>query len=168
TDTLENLDLDAIYPQLHAVRVLMRQAWQDSRFKGPVEGKWMRNSFEGQVVSAAPGRPVPDLPRPGFLVTYYYASGGGSIPTPLQLPYTLGIRRNEVAPCDAEGRYWFEGLPRLHWMMQTLAVQVYRVQEGTGAITAVRSEEHTSELQSRENLVCRLLLEKKNQKERGR
>src|SRR5690606_42122711 len=30
---------------------------------------------------------------------------------------------------------------------------------GTG-----RSEEHTSELQSRENLVCRLLLEKKNKK----
>src|SRR5690606_42059954 len=28
---------------------------------------------------------------------------------------------------------------------------------------ANRSEEHTSELQSRENLVCRLLLEKKNQ-----
>src|SRR5436309_8654943 len=27
-----------------------------------------------------------------------------------------------------------------------------------------RSEEHTSELQSRENLVCRLLLEKKNSK----
>src|SRR5690606_40031786 len=27
--------------------------------------------------------------------------------------------------------------------------------------SAVRSEEHTSELQSRENLVCRLLLEKK-------
>src|SRR5690606_41459590 len=30
------------------------------------------------------------------------------------------------------------------------------------AIAASRSEEHTSELQSRENLVCRLLLEKKN------
>src|SRR5690606_40888165 len=29
-----------------------------------------------------------------------------------------------------------------------------------------RSEEHTSELQSRENLVCRLLLEKKKQKRR--
>src|SRR5690606_40565332 len=27
-----------------------------------------------------------------------------------------------------------------------------------------RSEEHTSELQSRENIVCRLLLEKKNKK----
>src|SRR5690606_40074097 len=29
-------------------------------------------------------------------------------------------------------------------------------------IACVRSEEHTSELQSRENIVCRLLLEKKN------
>src|SRR5690606_41976611 len=31
----------------------------------------------------------------------------------------------------------------------------------TAALTHQRSEEHTSELQSRENLVCRLLLEKK-------
>src|SRR5690606_40670107 len=30
-----------------------------------------------------------------------------------------------------------------------------------GARVGLRSEEHTSELQSRENLVCRLLLEKK-------
>src|SRR6266700_4674277 len=46
-----------------------------------------------------------------------------------------------------------------------------QVRPGTGAIVLVfdahltlgagRSEEHTSELQSRENLVCRLLLEKK-------
>src|SRR3712207_8665600 len=34
---------------------------------------------------------------------------------------------------------------------------------GTGYVAAgVRSEEHTSELQSRQYLVCRLLLEKKN------
>src|SRR5690606_39656605 len=33
---------------------------------------------------------------------------------------------------------------------------------GAFARLGVRSEEHTSELQSRENLVCRLLLEKKN------
>src|SRR5690606_39765929 len=32
---------------------------------------------------------------------------------------------------------------------------------GAGISVRVRSEEHTSELQSRENLVCRLLLEKK-------
>src|SRR5690349_22348027 len=33
------------------------------------------------------------------------------------------------------------------------------------AATAVRSEEHTSELQSRRDLVCRLLLEKKKKKQ---
>src|SRR6266511_239816 len=39
-----------------------------------------------------------------------------------------------------------------------LAVEEHR------ARPALRSEEHTSELQSRENLVCRLLLEKKKKK----
>src|SRR3712207_8162022 len=34
-----------------------------------------------------------------------------------------------------------------------------------GAFFLARSEEHTSELQSRQYLVCRLLLEKKNQKQ---
>src|SRR5690606_41322677 len=34
-----------------------------------------------------------------------------------------------------------------------------------GEAYAARSEEHTSELQSRENLVCRLLLEKKKRKQ---
>src|SRR2546429_2640867 len=34
-----------------------------------------------------------------------------------------------------------------------------------GVLVAIRSEEHTSELQSRLHLVCRLLLEKKKKKE---
>src|SRR5690606_42121934 len=34
-----------------------------------------------------------------------------------------------------------------------------------GCTEEYRSEEHTSELQSRENLVCRLLLEKKNKRD---
>src|SRR5690606_3935491 len=37
----------------------------------------------------------------------------------------------------------------------------YNVAKAVSAYTTERSEEHTSELQSRENLVCRLLLEKK-------
>ena len=36
--------------------------------------------------------------------------------------------------------------------------------DATGATASSRSEEHTSELQSLTNLVCRLLLEKKNKK----
>src|SRR5436309_11371921 len=36
------------------------------------------------------------------------------------------------------------------------------------AANPFRSEEHTSELQSRENLVCRLLLEKKKKKKKNK
>src|SRR3954466_7309379 len=36
----------------------------------------------------------------------------------------------------------------------------------SGGKTCARSEEHTSELQSHDNLVCRLLLEKKNRHRR--
>src|SRR3989454_1459138 len=39
---------------------------------------------------------------------------------------------------------------------------------GLGLVCYVRSEEHTSELQSPCNLVCRLLLEKKKKKEKAR
>src|SRR5438270_6411826 len=35
-------------------------------------------------------------------------------------------------------------------------------------LTTTRSEEHTSELQSQSNLVCRLLLEKKKKKQRSK
>src|SRR5256886_9950329 len=41
-------------------------------------------------------------------------------------------------------------MPRVSWTVST------------GASAGSRSEEHTSELQSQSNLVCRLLLEKKN------
>src|SRR2546421_4168735 len=37
--------------------------------------------------------------------------------------------------------------------------------ESTGSMSRDRSEEHTSELQSRSDLVCRLLLEKKKKKQ---
>src|SRR5436309_6222975 len=41
----------------------------------------------------------------------------------------------------------------------------HRLEERMKAVPACpRSEEHTSELQSRENLVCRLLLRKKNRR----
>src|SRR2546430_8600835 len=48
-------------------------------------------------------------------------------------------------------------------IMQRFAVRAHRL----GA-AEIRSEEHTSELQSQSNLVCRLLLEKKKQNHRTR
>src|SRR5437588_2289572 len=47
---------------------------------------------------------------------------------------------------------------RLHAVVSHLAGIAHRIQE----IRRERSEEHTSELQSHSDLVCRLLLEKKN------
>src|SRR2546429_5307769 len=41
-------------------------------------------------------------------------------------------------------------------------LDVFEIHELDDAVVASRSEEHTSELQSRLHLVCRLLLEKKN------
>src|SRR5690606_40222584 len=49
------------------------------------------------------------------------------------------------------------GPERGHGEVQTDPQRALRELDGRG----LRSEEHTSELQSRENLVCRLLLEKK-------
>src|SRR5690606_5101577 len=44
---------------------------------------------------------------------------------------------------------------------QDVALRARRLEQPDDRLRLRRSEEHTSELQSRENLVCRLLLEKK-------
>src|SRR5690606_40718124 len=59
-----------------------------------------------------------------------------------------------------------EGAPYIH---QQCLQSLYPVDGRAALVTPgttidFRSEEHTSELQSRENLVCRLLLEKKKKK----
>src|SRR2546429_7065203 len=54
----------------------------------------------------------------------------------------------------------------MHFLSDVLAGMVLGVALGCASITAfasIRSEEHTSELQSRLHLVCRLLLEKTEQ-----
>src|SRR3712207_8750330 len=56
------------------------------------------------------------------------------------------------------------GLRRGAALEQTVAAALESLAQRTGRTplgTALRSEEHTSELQSRQYLVCRLLLEKK-------
>src|SRR2546427_8271312 len=52
---------------------------------------------------------------------------------------------------------------RFSWSAEMSASFVFIKEEG-GTSRAIRSEEHTSELQSQSNLVCRLLLEKKKKK----
>src|SRR2546427_2197582 len=79
-------------------------------------------------------------------------------------PYTTLFRSLErestcrlSATCDAHLRAALRGLG------MTLQEQPQRPQHRS-KIAAPRSEEHTSELQSQSNLVCRLLLEKKKKR----
>src|SRR2546427_7652523 len=65
-------------------------------------------------------------------------------------PYTTLFRSDMERPYRAFG---YPFLPAL-----------YIVLAGVIEILLLRSEEHTSELQSQSNLVCRLLLEKKNKR----
>jgi hypothetical protein len=137
-DTFENLDLKAIEPQLHAASLLLTKAWDDPKFKGPVELKWQRTAFRGQVVSPSPWQPVPSLPREGFVATWNYVWGNRKIPSVRWMPYTMGVRRTEVLPCDAEGNWTIEGMPRTSdWSWKFVNIQVYQIEPKTGAITWV-------------------------------
>src|SRR2546430_6652872 len=70
-------------------------------------------------------------------------------------PYTTLFRSDTkmIFRCDRSG------------FLSIFSIASSRRDSITGTTTmAVRSEEHTSELQSQSNLVCRLLLEKKKKK----
>src|SRR2546428_5022627 len=81
-----------------------------------------------------------------------------------ELDYTLVIPRDHLP-----GLYWYHTHPHGESHQQVLdgmsgALIVEGIERYAPAVRDLRerSEEHTSELQSRSDLVCRLLLEKKN------
>src|SRR5690606_41577437 len=93
-----------------------------------------------------------------YYLMYHYDSQQNlhSFPTrrSSDLPPLKGPDQLQVAP------YSLEGLNANAQFVITSAAKYPEVAYRWGEM--MRSEEHTSELQSRENLVCRLLLEKKN------
>src|SRR5437667_8519396 len=66
-------------------------------------------------------------------------------------PYTTLFRSHRARQCGSNRSY-----------------RIARSPPSPAAGTAIRSEEHTSELQSHHDLVCRLLLEKKKKKKKKR
>src|SRR5207247_7824162 len=64
------------------------------------------------------------------------------------------IRQYAIAGRECD-RVWWSGV-------RACGRKICPLQRSSGQIFRPRSEEHTSELQSRVDLVCRLLLEKKN------
>src|SRR3989454_3038214 len=78
-------------------------------------------------------------------------------------PYTTLFRSRPLAPAPAAttaGNDPFSPIQAWHYGM----IDAPRAWDLTTGSASVRSEEHTSELQSPCNLVCRLLLEKKKKK----
>src|SRR5690606_41155109 len=69
----------------------------------------------------------------------------------------LSFQNTEEYMTDPEGDEPLTVGARLRLAREEMGLSLHQV---------ARSEEHTSELQSRENLVCRLLLEKKKRKPR--
>ncbi|HRK29487.1 MAG TPA: hypothetical protein PLD59_00300 [Tepidisphaeraceae bacterium] len=137
-DTLAKLDVRAILPQLQAISTLLERACADRRFVSRVQPKRQRTQIDGQVVSPSSGRPVPDLPRRGFLITYYNTlNATRRIPQffPYDgFPYAMGVRRTEVIETDPLGRYRIEGLPQINTRLCYILPQAYRIEAQTGAI----------------------------------
>src|SRR5438046_6595822 len=72
------------------------------------------------------------------------------------------LMRPEVEAVMALAGRHFVSVPELEVAAGKRIAEMLKLPEGYGAlVTSGRSEEHTSELQSLTNLVCRLLLEKK-------
>src|SRR2546421_13002682 len=67
------------------------------------------------------------------------------------LPIYIQVPRCPAASRNSDGDKWCESRDLMRW---------YQCRRHNGR-SSPRSEEHTSELQSRSDLVCRLLLEKK-------
>src|SRR5256885_8796977 len=87
-------------------------------------------------------------------------------------PYTTLFRSVGVSSTLGNGSTFWLDLPRAQSPLQTVpATRAGSVSKETSTedvrrlLYIERSEEHTSELQSPCNLVCRLLLEKKKQKD---
>src|SRR5262249_56642107 len=69
-------------------------------------------------------------------------------------------RNCEVGRC----RVWNRQQPSEYWIWLNMKDRCYNSKRPCFKYSNDRSEEHTSELQSLTNLVCRLLLEKKNKR----
>src|SRR2546427_8708198 len=80
-------------------------------------------------------------------------------------PYTT-LFRSQTLPSLQRVAASEQGLCAVSWMMQSDGFELgcWDGYEQVSRRIAPRSEEHTSELQSQSNLVCRLLLEKKKKK----
>src|SRR5690606_39913744 len=102
------------------------------------------------ALAASPDAAVPGPPRPPCPTLFPYTALFRSAP-----PRRWGRRAGRASGTPMSGRAPAD--PARLWNQRASPGCA-----GPGGSRTTRSEEHTSELQSREKLVCRLLLEKNN------
>src|SRR5690606_39936411 len=121
-----------------------KTAWQSNK-EGSLEFPSLSGNLETDVVVVGGG-------IAGLSVAYMLSRAGRKC---------VVIERNEIG-------IGHTGLSNAH-LADALDGRYFQLQKiyGTENAKLARSEEHTSELQSRENLVCRLLLEKKKKKKKN-
>src|SRR5690606_41867061 len=100
------------------------------------------------IISSLSSSPIPSLPLPTH-----------PPPQSTLFPYTTLFRSPEYTESVSQ---ILDAATPLFAEHGFNGVTTRQVAAAAGLNISTRSEEHTSELQSRENLVCRLLLEKKN------
>src|SRR5688572_32090134 len=77
-------------------------------------------------------------------------------------PYTTLFRSQERRGQPQRGEVFGQGHPMHNLRAENGEAERIALAKRSKINNRLRSEEHTSELQSQSNLVCRLLLEKKN------
>src|SRR5690606_40689290 len=114
---------------------------------------------------------VPVMVAAAAFGTIAYLAGNAVFADYLQIHFTPGTGELSVVLGAAIGAglgfLWFNAPPAAIFMGDTGSLALGGLIGSIAVATKheiVRSEEHTSELQSRENLVCRLLLEKKKER----
>src|SRR5690606_41526996 len=110
---------------------------------------------------AAPPCPSGAVSPPSFTLLFLLLRRP---PRPPLFPYTTLFRSHPGGPRLRPGSPVVRAVVRAPVRALVRALVRTGGRAFFGTVRAVRSEEHTSELQSRENLVCRLLLDKKKTK----
>src|SRR2546430_8435445 len=167
-------------PSTYNIRALAKVARQRQSWEKKTVRSWTKNRPERKLeTSNLSGIPLKPIYDPKDVSYRDYSRDEGF---PGEYPYTRG-----VYPTMYRGRLWtmrmFSGFgtpedtnKRLHYLLEhgetglSIAFDMPTLYgydpdhpRAEGEVGRCRSEEHTSELQSQSNLVCRLLLEKKKQ-----
>src|SRR5690606_33880924 len=173
----EEVNVDSIYYDISANNIL--KVCMDPSHGHPIgAGRQITHAYRHNymktkeaMIQKAKGRYIPmgtEMMNEVFIdvLDYYQARAGGQPAAPLEgwnIRELLKSGEEELIPMFTYVYHEYGAVRIDGWgkLVEEIGDLYYFTVARTYLWGGIRSEEHTSELQSRENLVCRLLLEKK-------